>query len=350
MNPTSNSAWREEKDAYTDDGVHSGASSSGKGKGKGKGGKNKKRSKGNQMDIDTAEDASVEKKDSDSLAVKYLKPHILLKVVDEFNMSQCIIFCRTQVDCDNLEQFLLTRGDGKKGNSRMDIGSLGRYSCVVLHSGRDQRTRNESLASFKDGLARFLICTDVAARGIDIQELPYCINMTLPDPCEEYIHRVGRVGRAESIGMAISLVSTVPEKVWYHTCKRKDRGRGCTNTDLVEEKGCTIWYDEVKLLEQIEKRLGGERIARLDTSDLKKGRENFIQAAKEGRLKQDPFSAASVQHVQFIQPVVQVFFFFFFFPACLFRLILSFSISPSPAHFFPSFFFSFQSINRNSLL
>ena len=67
--------------------------------------------------------------------------------------------------------------------------------------------------AFKDGDVRFLICTDVAARGIDIKGLPYCINLTLPDQDENYVHRIGRVGRAECMGLAISFVALAPEKV-----------------------------------------------------------------------------------------------------------------------------------------
>lgn len=59
----------------------------------------------------------------------------------------------------------------------------------------------------------FLICTDVAARGIDVKGLPFMINMTLPDDKANYVHRIGRVGRAERMGLAISLVSKEPEKV-----------------------------------------------------------------------------------------------------------------------------------------
>jgi ATP-dependent RNA helicase DDX1 len=66
--------------------------------------------------------------------------------------------------------------------------------------------RRKNLEAFKDGDVRFLICTDVAARGIDIRGLPFVVNMTLPDNAEQYIHRIGRVGRAEKLGLAISLV------------------------------------------------------------------------------------------------------------------------------------------------
>ena len=68
----------------------------------------------------------------------------------------------------------------------------------------------------QDGDVRFLVCTDVAARGLDIAGLPYCINLTLPDKPEDYIHRIGRVGRADTMGLAISLVATEKEKVWFY--------------------------------------------------------------------------------------------------------------------------------------
>ena len=118
---------------------------------------------------------------------------------------------------------------------------------------------------------RLLICTDVAARGIDIEGetthvnnmciyelidfpgLPYVINMCLPDESEDYLHRVGRVGRAERMGLAISIVSAVREKVWYHSCSNK--GKSCSNRNLKELGGCTIWNNEVVLLEKVEKRL-----------------------------------------------------------------------------------------------
>lgn len=70
-----------------------------------------------------------------------------------------------------------------------------------------------AVQAFRDGDVRFLICTDVAARGIDIAELPHVVNMTLPDEAETYIHRIGRVGRADRMGLAMSLVGQHKEKV-----------------------------------------------------------------------------------------------------------------------------------------
>ncbi len=106
-------------------------------------------------------------------------------------------------------------------------------------------------------LCRFY-STDVAARGLDIKGLPYVINATLPDRPEDYIHRIGRVGRADCLGLAISIVSTVREKVWY--CQKKgykpwlDPGKG--DTLLNGEGGHAVWYDEPALLADIEKRVG----------------------------------------------------------------------------------------------
>jgi ATP-dependent RNA helicase DDX1 len=75
----------------------------------------------------------------------------------------------------------------------------------------------------------------------------------LPDEKSNYVHRIGRVGRAERMGLAISLVATVPEKVWYHGCP--SRGKNCWNTNLTQQKGCCIWYNEKQYLGEIEDHL-----------------------------------------------------------------------------------------------
>ena len=71
--------------------------------------------------------------------------------------------------------------------------------------------------------------------------------MTLPDEKSNYVHRIGRVGRAERMGLAISFVSKVQEKVWYHGQWCSSRGKNCTNTELTSRKGCCIWYNETQV-------------------------------------------------------------------------------------------------------
>lgn len=81
------------------------------------------------------------------------------------------------------------------------------------------------MQSFKEGYVRFLICTDVAARGVDIKGLPFVINMTLPDESENYIHRIGRVGRQDCMGLAVSIVAAdgCREKVLCVICTEPHR-------------------------------------------------------------------------------------------------------------------------------
>ncbi|XP_063907941.1 ATP-dependent RNA helicase Ddx1 [Zophobas morio] len=177
-----------------------------------------------------------------SEAVKMLKGEYCVKAIDEHNMDRAIIFCRTKLDCDNLEKYLKQIDKNK-------------YSCVCLHGDRKPNERKNNLEMFKQKRVKFLICTDVAARGLDITGLPFMINVTLPDEKSNYVHRIGRVGRAERMGLAISLVSSVPEKVWYHGEWCKSRGRNCWNTNLVEQKGCCIWYNEPQYLADIEEHL-----------------------------------------------------------------------------------------------
>eukprot|EP00929_Paragymnodinium_shiwhaense_P000883 TRINITY_DN101089_c0_g1_i1.p1 TRINITY_DN101089_c0_g1~~TRINITY_DN101089_c0_g1_i1.p1 ORF type:complete len:833 (-),score=257.16 TRINITY_DN101089_c0_g1_i1:120-2618(-) len=235
---------------------------------------------------------------------KQMKPQVLVKIADTFKMTQCLIFCRTNIDCNNLENYLNRLGGAQAGfRGKMESGKENPYSCVVLAGARLQKERQRNLEAFKDGDVRFMICTDVAARGIDVAGLPFVIQLTLPDDIENYIHRIGRCGRAERLGMAISIVSTKREKVWYHKCPT--RGKNCMpppgNTKLtmpfgpdgkngpvneqrwhIDEGGCCIWYDETDLLQQIETRVG-QPIPVMDPEDFSV--EGIIDSPLEGAKK-----------------------------------------------------------------
>merc|ERR1719247_3526446 len=160
-----------------------------------------------------------------SQIIKDRKMKLAVRIADLLKMDRCLVFCRTNVDCNNFETYLNNIGGGKGFGGKLETGKENPYSCVVLAGMRDQNERRQNLEAFKEGDVRFLVCTDVAARGIDVLGLPFVIQTTLPDDIENYIHRIGRCGRAERMGLAISIVATEREKVWYHKCP--SRGKNC---------------------------------------------------------------------------------------------------------------------------
>ena len=80
-------------------------------------------------------------------------------------------------------------------------------SCAAIHGNKSQGARTRALDDFKQGRIRVLVATDIAARGLDITELPHVVNFELPHVPEDYVHRIGRTGRAGLRGKAVSLVS-----------------------------------------------------------------------------------------------------------------------------------------------
>lgn len=254
---------------------------------------------------DEMEDAA----DVRSQMVKKLKLIALKKVIDANDMNQAMLFVRTQRDADNVESFLLQCSgvapgevNSRRFRGRRDSGPEAEYSCSVLHGGRRQEERNQALSAFKAGEVRFLICTDVAARGIDVVGLPFLVNVTLPDKSENYIHRVGRVGRAERLGLAISLVSAQKEAVWYHTCNKARQGV-CNNRKLVSTGGCVVWYNESKLLAEIEERLKGQ-IEELGLNFKRKDPTNSLKLYGS-RIGEEDISEETAKHMEQLRPAVR---------------------------------------------
>ena len=214
----------------------------------------------------------IDSDESWSEAIKILKGEYCVKAIREHNMDSGMIFCRTKLDCDNLERFFKSVGGSQ-------------FSCVCLHGDRKPHERKENLELFKQGKVKFLICTDVAARGLDVKGLPFMINVTLPDDKSNYLHRIGRVGRAERMGLAISLVAQMPEKVWFHGEWCKSRGRNCYNTRLTDHGGCCIYYNEPQLLGDIEEHLG-ITIQQINT-DMKVEADQFDGKVVYGQKKKE---------------------------------------------------------------
>ena len=119
------------------------------------------------------------------------KRDLLLHLMDAHQWHQVLIFTRTKHGADRLARQMEREG----------------FSAMAIHGNKSQGARTRALAEFKSGSLRALVATDIAARGIDIQRLPRVVNFELPQVAEDYVHRIGRTGRAGEDGEAVSLVS-----------------------------------------------------------------------------------------------------------------------------------------------
>jgi ATP-dependent RNA helicase RhlE len=119
------------------------------------------------------------------------KRELLAHLITAGNWQQVLVFTRTKHGANRLAQQLVRDG----------------IEADAIHGNKSQSRRTRSLADFKRGALRVLVATDIAARGLDIEELPHVVNFDLPHVPEDYVHRIGRTGRAGSLGEAVSLVS-----------------------------------------------------------------------------------------------------------------------------------------------
>jgi len=138
----------------------------------------------NVMTVSTVEQYYYEVKNKD-------KFEALCRILDVEEPTSSIIFCRTKRGVDELTQALQARG----------------YNAEGMHGDMSQGQRLQTLNRFKKGCIEFLVATDVAARGIDIEGISHVINYDLPQDTESYVHRIGRTGRASREGVAYSLVT-----------------------------------------------------------------------------------------------------------------------------------------------
>ena len=119
------------------------------------------------------------------------KRDLLAHLVSTGNWQQVLVFTRTKHGANRLAEQLCRSG----------------VEATAIHGNKSQPARTKALAGFKAGTIRVLVATDIAARGLDIEELPHVVNFDMPHVPEDYVHRIGRTGRAGSVGEAISLVS-----------------------------------------------------------------------------------------------------------------------------------------------
>lgn len=131
------------------------------------------------------------------------KPKLLIHLLNERSMDATLVFTRTKHGADKVVRVL-----GKGG-----------IKAAAIHGNKGQNARQRALASFKKDEIRVLVATDIAARGIDVDELSWVVNLDLPNVPETYVHRIGRTGRARASGIAISFCDT-EERAYLKDIKR----------------------------------------------------------------------------------------------------------------------------------
>src|SRR5690606_21125616 len=112
------------------------------------------------------------------------KKALLAHIINEQNWSQVLVFTRTKFGANHVAEFLEKNG----------------ITAMALHGNKSQGARTQALAGFKSGDIRALVATDIAARGIDIDDLPHVVNYEIPNVPEDYVHRIGRTGRDRKVG------------------------------------------------------------------------------------------------------------------------------------------------------
>lgn len=120
----------------------------------------------------------------------YQKSDLLLALLDQVHYDSVIVFCRTKDRADRIAHLL------KRSN----------HAVAVLHSNRTQSEREQALRGFRDGRFEVLVATDIAARGLDIANVSHVVNYDVPQHPEDYVHRIGRTGRAEHAGDAFTIM------------------------------------------------------------------------------------------------------------------------------------------------
>ena len=122
---------------------------------------------------------------------KKQKAALLTRLIHDGNWDQALVFTKTKHGANKLTRHLESEG----------------IVAAAIHGNKSQNARTKALSEFKSGETRILVATDIAARGLDIDQLPQVVNFDLPNVAEDYVHRIGRTGRAGATGEAVSLVS-----------------------------------------------------------------------------------------------------------------------------------------------
>ena len=174
----------------------------------------------------------------------------LVRLIDTESPNKSLVFCRTKKETDTLSTTLISRG----------------YAAGSLHGDMQQRQRNETIDNFKQGRIDLLIATDVAARGLDINDVTHVFNYHIPFDSDSYVHRVGRTGRAGKKGTAITLVTPLE-------FKKLSR--------IVRTSGAPLVYEEIPTISEAKKQYQKELIDKLEHQHINEEAVALLQRLEE---------------------------------------------------------------------
>jgi ATP-dependent RNA helicase RhlE len=198
------------------------------------------------------------------------KRQLLEHLVRTGNLTQVLCFMRTKHGASRLARQLEKDG----------------FTAESIHGDKSQQARMEALDAFKEGKLQVLVATDVAARGIDIDQLPFVLNYELPHVPEDYIHRIGRTGRAGASGQAISFVSSDEEKYLADIEKLLKK-----SVPLANAEGFDVNTGRASRSERAPHRESSERTAHRETGERTPRREAAERAPRAERTPRPPREA-----------------------------------------------------------
>jgi len=196
---------------------------------------------------------------------KAKKRDLLSKLISEGEWQQVLVFTKTKHGANRLTKQLESDGIG----------------AAAIHGNKSQTARTKALAGFKDGKIRVLVATDIAARGLDIDQLPHVVNYELPNVPEDYVHRIGRTGRAGNTGEAMSLVSSDEDKLLYGIERLIKKAIPKIAIAGFEPDPGDIRIAQKEAQEQRQRRSSHQRPRRPNTSNAKSPNRN----SKQGRSR-----------------------------------------------------------------
>ncbi len=222
------------------------------------------------------------------------KRALLAHLITAGAWEQVLVFTRTKHGANRLAEYLDKHG----------------LPAVAIHGNKSQNARTKALADFKAGEVRILVATDIAARGLDIDQLPHVVNFELPNVDEDYVHRIGRTGRAGRSGEAISLVAPDEEKL-LKSIERMTKQK-IADGDLMGFDASTIEAEKPEVRERPDMRNPRNPVARVATVRMAAAVAAVARTKARTRARKNPpVNAASAlpvsrSHVKALRPANSV--------------------------------------------